>query len=195
MTVGRPRQFDYDEALDHAIRVFWEKGYEGTSLPDLTAAMGMNRPSIYAAFGNKEDLFCKALERYSQSAAERLEALLDAPTLHQSIEQFLLASADGYACKERPRGCMAVQGALVGSDESETARKAALKRREAVVGVLDKRFKRAIADGELAKGSDTMELARFYTTVLQGMSVQSVSGAACSELKAIAQRALKALPV
>lgn len=194
MTAGRPREFDYDKALDQAVRVFWSKGFEGTSMPDLTDAMGMNRPSIYAAFGNKEELFRKALERYSQNAVAHFRTLLNAPTVREAVERFLLGSADSYACTETPRGCMSVQAALVGSEDCASACNEAARRREAIVEVLAERFKKGIMDGDLPAGTDTKELARFYTTVLQGMSVQSVGGASCAELKAIAHRALAALP-
>lgn len=195
MVAGRPREFDYDKALDQAIRVFWQKGYEGTSLPDLTDAMGINRPSLYAAFGNKEELFRKAIERYSESAANRARDLLSAPKIRDAMENFLMASADAFVCKENPRGCLSVQGALVGSEAADAVCTEAKTCRQMVSGVMAERFDRAIADGELPKGTDTAELARFYATIIQGMSVQSVGGAGCSDLKAIAKRALLALPV
>jgi len=195
MVAGRPREFDYDKALDQAIRVFWQKGYEGTSLPDLTDAMGINRPSLYAAFGNKEELFRKALERYSGTVSDRARSLLSAPKIHDAVENFLMGSAEGFTCKESPRGCLSVQGALVGSEDSDAACQDAKNRRQIILTVLTERFDHAINDGEIEKGTDTAELARFYTTIIQGMSVQSVGGADCSALKAIAKRALLALPV
>ena len=195
MTAGRPREFDYDKALDQAMHVFWRKGFEGTSLPDLTAAMGINRPSLYAAFGNKEELFRKALDRYAQNAAEHLRELLDVPTVQEAVERFLLGSADSLTCKENPRGCLAVQGALVGSEESKAACNEARAHRNALCKILQERFEQGIKDGDLPKKTDTLELARFYTTVLNGMSVQSVNGLGCAEMKAIAKRAIAALPV
>jgi AcrR family transcriptional regulator len=194
MVAGRPREFDYDKALDQAIRVFWQKGYEGTSMPDLTDAMGINRPSLYSAFGNKEELFRKALERYSENAGNRARGLLAAPKIRDALESFLMASADAFVCKENPRGCLSVQGALVGSDDSAAVCSETKTCRQVVMGALAERFDRAIGEGELPDSTDTAELARFYSTIIQGMSVQSVGGAACSELKAIARRALLALP-
>lgn len=194
MVAGRPREFDYDHALDQAMHVFWKKGYEGTSLPDLTDAMGINRPSLYAAFGNKEELFRKALERYSENTAARARDLLNAPTLRASLEKFLMASAESFVCKETPKGCLSVQGALVGGVDAFAACQEAKSRRQVIGTVLAERFARGIADGELPRDTDTAELARFYATIIQGMSVQSVGGASATELKAIAQRALMALP-
>ncbi|MFN3828303.1 MAG: TetR/AcrR family transcriptional regulator [Micavibrio sp.] len=194
MPAGRPRAFDYDQALEQAINVFWRKGYEGTSMPDLTEAMGMNRPSIYASFGNKEELFRKAIERYSEVAVAFFTEALDRPTVRESVENFLMASAGSYACQEKPRGCLAVQGALACSEEAQAVKEEALRRREMVVDVLDERFKRGVREKELSADTNTRELARFYTTVLQGMSIQSTGDVCCDDLKAIARNALKALP-
>jgi AcrR family transcriptional regulator len=195
MSAGRPREFDYDHALDSAMRVFWSKGYEGTSMQDLTDAMHMNRPSIYASFGNKEELFCKALERYAQNSAAFFKTVLDQPTLKLSIEKFLLGSADSFTSSDHPNGCFAVQGALVVGGDSALVKQEALLRREAVVEVLKERIQKAIAEGELIDGTDAEELARFFVAVLQGMAVQSHSQLTCSQLRAIAERALLALPV
>lgn len=194
MTAGRPRQFDYDDALEQAMRVFWTKGFEGTSMPDLTDAMGMNRPSIYAAFGNKEELFRKALERYTEQSLFFFREKLDAPTVREGLERLFCGSADAYACKERPRGCFSVQGALVGSDNAAGVCTESAARREAIVDLLHERFERGVKDGDLPANTETRSLARFYVTILQGMSVQSASGVSCAELKAIAHRALDALP-
>ena len=194
MAAGRPREFDYDEALEQAMRVFWSKGYEGTSMPDLTEAMGMNRPSIYSSFGNKEELFRKALERYSQNAVAFFRDKLDKPTVREALSAFLCGAATSFACPESPRGCMAVQGALACSEDAEASRLEALGRREDVVKVLQERFERGLVDGDLPKGTDVEGLARFYTAIMQGMSVQSAGGATNEQLHMIAGNAMKALP-
>lgn len=194
MTAGRPRQFDYDKALDQAMHVFWTKGFEGTSMPDLTNAMNMNRPSIYAAFGNKEELFRKALERYAENSREAFEELLAAPKLSEAIENFMVATATKLGCTESPRGCLAVQSALVCSEEADPAKEAARVRRDDVLGLLEKRFAKGLKDGDLPARTNTKELARFYVTIQQGMSVQSASGASKDELVKIAKRSLLALP-
>ena len=195
MAAGRPREFDYDQALEQAMRVFWSKGYEGTSMPDLTEAMGMNRPSIYSAFGNKEELFRKALERYAESTEASFREALNKPTIHESISACLCGAASAFACAESPRGCMAVQGALACSEYAEAARQEALTRREDVVKILQERFERSVAEGELPESTDVEGFARFYATIIQGMSVQSASGASCDQLRMIAETALKALPI
>src|SRR5688572_11148443 len=137
MTAGRPRQFDYDEALDKAMHVFWEKGFEGTSMPDLTEAMSMNRPSIYSSFGNKEELYRKALARYSERSLAIFKDKLSAPKLRDAIENLLCAAAQQFCCGEKmPKGCMAVQGALVGSEDAENACEETAAQREATVKLL-----------------------------------------------------------
>jgi AcrR family transcriptional regulator len=194
MTAGRPREFDYDKALDQAMRVFWEKGYEGTSLPDLTDAMGINRPSLYASFGNKEELYKKALNRYAENSAEFIREKLDAPTVREGLERLFCGTADKMACKESPAGCMSVQSALVGSDDADSARREGIVCRELVFKIFKERMERGLKDGDLPRTADAAGLARFYTTVLHGMAVQSASGVACAELKVVAHTALSALP-
>src|SRR5438093_7941762 len=109
---GRPRAFDCDQALDRALQLFWQKGYEGTSLSDLTEAMGINRPSLYAAFGNKEALFRKALDRYAHGPASYVREALNEPTARAVVERLLRATADALRDPRTPPGCLAVQGAL-----------------------------------------------------------------------------------
>ena len=119
MAMGRPRAFDRDKALDQALHVFWEKGYEGTSIADLTEAMGINPPSLYAAFGNKEELFKKALDRYENLRDQVLEEAFAAPTAREAMTRLLEGTADRLSDKDKPKGCLMVQGALCGSDECE----------------------------------------------------------------------------
>src|ERR1043165_2433188 len=110
MSAGRPREFNTEEVLDKALHVFWEKGYEGASLPDLTEAMGINRPSLYAAFGNKESLFRKALDRYGER--RDMGEALNAPTAREVVERLLRCASDGQA--GRPRGCLMGRGGVSG---------------------------------------------------------------------------------
>src|SRR3982751_852838 len=119
---GRPRSFDADRALDQALKVFWSKGYEGASLPDLTAAMGINRPSLYAAFGNKESLFKKVLARYAEGPACYVRRAVEAPTGRKVFEHLLNGAIDLVTCPDHPGGCLAVQGALACGDEAAAAR-------------------------------------------------------------------------
>src|SRR3977135_1973575 len=114
MPNGRPREFDADQALDRALQVFWRKGYEGASLPDLTRAMGINRPSLYAAFGNKEALFRKALDSYHDGPAAFVRGALEEPTARAVVEALLRGTVDLLSSPRNPPGCLMVQGALSG---------------------------------------------------------------------------------
>lgn len=192
--MGRPRKFDPDKALDRALKVFWKKGYEGTSLPDLTRAMRINRPSMYAAFGNKEALFRKALDRYVAVHHEMLAEALRAPTARAAIERLLFASAGAQCSSGNPRGCMLVSGALSCGSEGEPIRRELIARRGVVECMLRERFEQALRDGELRDGVSAADLARFYATVMQGMSVQAAGGVAPEALRSVAETALRAWP-
>jgi AcrR family transcriptional regulator len=193
MVAGRPREFDYDKALEQAMNVFWQKGYEGTSMPDLTQAMGMNRPSIYAAFGNKEELFNKALNKYHEKSMVFLRERLDQPDMKEAISGFFCGIATSFSSKETPKGCFTVMSALVGSDKCQSIRDAARSRRDDILNALHDRLKKGLRDGHLPKGTDTKCLARFFVTVLQGMSVQSASGACKEDMYKIALKSLDVL--
>lgn len=192
-TVGRPRAFDVDRALDRALEVFWRRGYEGTSLTDLTDALEINRPSLYAAFGNKEELFKKALERYVEQGEAMLAETLGEPKIRDAIEKLLRAFADSLSDPKKPRGCLTVQGALACSDESANVRDALCSSRAATQKKIEQRIARAIEEGELSAGTDAQELARFIATVTNGMSVQAIGGATRRELRAVAELALSAI--
>jgi len=194
MGMGRPRAFNAEQALDQALAVFWQKGYEGASLPDLTAAMGINRPSMYAAFGNKEELFRKALERYTQKSREAMKEALAAPTVRGAMETLLFNKAESVGCPTSPKGCLLVQGALACGEDAEPIRRELASRRAAAESLLRERFERGIADGDLPDSMRASELASFFSAVLQGMSVQSTSGASRNDLRSIAEMALKVLP-
>jgi AcrR family transcriptional regulator len=188
---GRPRTFDIEEALDRALHVFWRKGYEGTSLPDLTEAMGINRPSLYAAFGSKEGLFRKALDRYGERSGALLSEALKEPTARAAAERLLCTMADALTDPKNPRGCLAVQGALSCSEAAESIRQELNARRAAVETALRERFDRAKVEGDLAAEADPADLARFVATVIQGMSVQASGGASRDELQTDAATALR----
>src|SRR6266851_36658 len=146
---GRPRAFDVDRALDRALHLFWRKGYEGTSLSDLTTAMGINRPSLYAAFGNKEALFRKALDRYADGPAAYVYEALDEPTARAVAARLLHGAVDLLTDPRTPPGCLLVQGALACGDAAESIRRELVARRAAGEAALRQRFERALADGDL----------------------------------------------
>lgn len=193
-SLGRPRAFDPDQALDRALRVFWRKGYDGASLPDLTEAMGINRPSLYAAFGNKEALFRKALNRYSEGPAAYVKEALTAPTARLAVEQLLHGAVELQTNRHTPAGCLMVQCALSCKDASEPIREAVAARRKAMETALRERFKRAIVEGDLPADAKAADLARYVVTLITGMAVQAASGASRAELRRMVDIALQAWP-
>jgi AcrR family transcriptional regulator len=190
---GRPRSFDRADALKQAMRVFWQRGYEGTSLSDLTAAMGINSPSLYAAFGCKEALFREAVELYNVTeGATTTAALSEEPTARAAIEAMLRSNARAYADPATPPGCMVVLAAAISTAENEPVREFLAGVRREAHDAVRQRLKRGIADGDLPKGTDTAALANFYTTVLQGLSFQARDGASRKTLNTIVDCAMAA---
>jgi AcrR family transcriptional regulator len=191
---GRPRSFDKERALEAALRVFWEKGYDGASLSDLTRAMGINRPSLYAAFGDKESLFRQALERYERGPIAYMAEAFNEPTARGAIERMLKGTVAALTRPQSPHGCLYVQGALACGDESSAMRRELATRRSAGELALRRRLKKAKQDGELPAGADPADLARFYMAVMHGMSVQASGGASRAALESVAATALRAWP-
>lgn len=191
---GRPRAFDPDTALERAMHVFWTKGYEGASLSALTRAMRINRPSLYAAFGNKEQLFRKVLDRYVDGPLAYFGKALTAPKARNVIEQIFFGAARMAGDPRLPAGCLMVQGALACGDAAGSVRKETAGRRAASEVALRHRLQRAKREGDLAKNADAAELARYVMTVLQGMAVQGADGASPDQLRRVAQVALRAWP-
>jgi len=195
MAAGRPRSFDVDQALDQALAVFWAKGYEGTSLSDLTLAMGINPPSLYAAFGNKEQLFGKVIARYEAGPAAHLAAALQEPTARAVAEAFLRGAVAVQTNPKTPRGCLMVQGALACGAAADPVRKKLALRREAGQAALRDRFERAKAEGDLPQDADPAGLARYLTAVVNGMAVLAAGGESRAALEAVADQALAALQI
>ncbi len=193
-TIGRPRAFDMDQALDRALDVFWRKGYEGASLCDLTLAMGINPPSLYAAFGNKEGLFRKALDRYTERHEGFLREALARPKARDGIAALLSKMADALTDKSNPPGCLLVQGIAGAGDHAKCIRNQLSARRAANEKTIRERLKRAKAEGELPANADPAALARFVATVTQGMAVQAAGGASRAELRRVADTAMAAWP-
>lgn len=193
-TMGRPRAFDTEKALEAAMQVFWKKGYEGASLTELTEAMGINRPSLYAAFGDKEALFKKVLDRYTEGPASYVLAALEESTARKVAERLLRESAKFMTEPCHPHGCLSVQGALVCGDATDSVRQALIARRLEGQAVILQRMKRAKVEGDLPADANPVELARYLSAVLYGMSVQASGGASRAELLGVARVALQAWP-
>jgi len=183
-----------DQALDRALEVFWRKGYEGATLCDLTAAMGINPPSLYAAFGNKEGLFRKALDRYRDLRTAFWDEALNAPTARAVAETLLRGTAKFLCDPCHPKGCLAVHGALASGEESDCIRKELETRRAASQNAIRERLKRAKREGDLPADADPAALARYLATIIEGMAVQAASGASRKELERVAETALRAFP-
>jgi AcrR family transcriptional regulator len=193
--MGRPREFDTDAALEKAMRLFWAKGYEGTSVADLTETLGISRPSLYAAFGDKQSLFRTALERYASGPACYVAAALAQPTAREVAEHLLRGAADLQASSSNPGGCLTVNGAIACGDEAEPVRQALNAHRTAGVTLLRRRFEQAKAEHDLPKDSDPAALARFVAAVVYGMAVLASGGASRKELEQVIRTAMKAWPV
>lgn len=184
--IGRPREFDVDEALDKAMEVFWEKGYEGASLTELTAAMGITKPSMYAAFGNKEQLFRRAVERYTAGPASYGYRALERPTAQEVTDALLHGAARATTLSERPSGCMGVQSALVAGEAGVPARDVLVDWRNDVRAKLRERYRRASAEGDLPPGVDPDQLANHIMTVAYGIAVQAATGLSSEALHGVA---------
>lgn len=189
--LGRPRSFDVDVALERALQVFWRKGYEAASLSDLTRAMRINRPSLYAAFGDKESLFRRALDRYMVQETRYWQDAIEAPTLAGFAQQLLHGTADAMSQSGTPGGCLLVQGALTCSAKAEPVRRELISRRQAGELAIRDRLKHAKKEGDLPAGADPGALAQYLAAVMQGMAVQAAGGASRSELRRVADTALR----
>src|SRR5580658_3949773 len=188
--MGRPRSFDVDRALDRALRVFWRKGYEGATLSDLTKAVGVNRPSLYAAFGDKEALFRKVLGRYLDGPAAYTQEALKEPTARAVVERLLRGAADLNTAPRNPGGCLMVQGALAGSAAAAAVRHDLIACRAAGEAALCRRLRDAKSQGDLSTDLDPADLARYIATIIYGMAVQAAGGAGRDELRRVVEMAL-----
>ncbi len=193
---GRPRAFDRDAALRRAMDLFWARGYEGTTIGDLTAAMGINRPSLYASFGCKEALFEEAAVLYDRvESAEVKQAVAASPTARQAVEALLRLNARAFTAGDRPPGCLIVLSALLGTPDNAGVRDFLARTRRAGELELKQRIERGIRDGDVDPATDAGKLAGFYTAVLQGLSVQARDGADAAALDRIVDAAMAAWDV
>ena len=192
---GRPRSFDRDEALERAVHLFWKQGYDGTSINDLTSAMGITPPSLYGAFGHKERLFLEAVGKYergpgrSASAQARVE-----PTARAAVHTMLRASAVEFTRPIHPPGCMVIGSALTSADAPPRLRAALRKRRAVAEAFFRSLLKRGIGTRELPESTDVRRLAGYFMTVLEGMTIQARDGATREKLLAVAEVAMLAWP-
>lgn len=192
--MGRRREFDVDKALDAAMCVFWRKGYEGASYADLTEAAGVERPALYSAFGNKEELFRRALARYHERYLDYVPEALQQPTAREVARHILYGAAELNTRYPEHTGCLGINGSLAGSDESEPVRQALIEARAAAEAQLRERFERARAQGDLPQTASAATLAAFLLAVVHGIAVQAKAGFSRAVLEAVAEQALCAFP-
>jgi len=192
--IGRPRGFDADAALEKAVLIFWAQGYDGASLDDLTAAMGITRTSMYRAFGNKEELFRKALQRYTEGPAAYVARALGQPTAQEVATDFLAGAVRSTTRPGCPAGCLGVQGSLAAGESGRPARDTLAAWREEGTAHLRERFQRAVDEGDLPAGVDPGLLARYLMTMANGIAVQAAGGTAQTELQLVADLALRNWP-
>lgn len=193
--MARRREFDADSALDAALKLFWEHGYEGTSYSDLVGATGVSPSGLYAAFGNKEDLFRKAFQRYDARYLERFQAALEQPCAHAVIDTLLTCLVEMTANGETPPGCFAINAALACSKEAEPVRQMLADRRLLREQLLCERLRRAADQGDFTEGVDPGTIACLVMTVAQGVAVQAKSSVDRQQLNRIIRQFVDNLPL
>ena len=191
---GRPREFCLDEALAAALRVFWSKGYEGASMAELTEAMGITKPSLYAAFGNKEALFRKALDLYEHEKLAYVGKALTQTTARQVAEHLLRGSVESQTSSCEPRGCLGVISSVACGAEAESIRGEVLERGKVARAALIERMERGKAEGDLPADVDVEALTGFLYAILQGMAVQAGAGATRAELDRLVDTSMMMWP-
>jgi AcrR family transcriptional regulator len=192
--MGRHREFDLDKALDSMVCVFWRKGYEGASYADLTEAAGVERPGLYSAFGNKEALFRKALQRYYERYLDYFPAALQLPTSREVVAHILYQGVDLHTRYADRPGCLGVNGVLAGSDDAEPVRQALIDARADAEARLRQRLEKAQAEGDLPKMAKPAALAAFVLAVGHGLAVQAKAGFSRDVLQSVAEQALSTWP-
>lgn len=193
-TRGRPREFCPDAALAAALGVFWSKGYEGASMAELTQAMGITKPSLYAAFGNKEQLFGHALDLYEREKLAYTREALEQPTARAVAEYFMRGAVEAQTSNCGPRGCLGVIGSTACGAEAESIRAQVIERRASSSAALIARFHQAQADGDLPAHVEPQALAQYLYTILQGLAVQAGAGATRADLDRVVETSLAIWP-
>jgi len=191
---GRPREFCVEQALAAALRVFWQHGYEGASMAELTAEMGITKPSLYAAFGNKEQLFHKALDLYEREKLAYMTTALDAPTARGVAERLMHGALDMQLNPGDPKGCLGVISSTACGVEAESIKADVVARRASSERALIQRFERAKAEGDLPDGLAPEALVRYLVALMQGLAVQAGSGATGEQLQQLVETSLAVWP-
>ena len=192
-TKGRPRSFDEDQAIDAAMRVFWEKSFEGTTMTDLTDATGLSRSSIHAAFGSKQGLFLKAVERYKSEQMRYIPKALAEPTLPRAIEALLRGMVNTLSIPGNPKGCLSIHGALACGTDGELVTYVMAKWRRSNENRIKERIQQAQREGELGRDVNAADYARYIATIMIGIGMQAVNGAGRAELTRTVDMALQFL--
>ena len=191
--MGRPRRFNEDTALEAAMRVFWEKSYEGATIADLTEAMGINRSSMYTAFGDKESIFRRVMERYREMRMTDIRQALAQPSLRKVVAGLIHGFAEFLSIPGNPRGCLSIQGALACGRDAEPIKLAIIDWRKSGEAALKKRLQQAQSEGELPAEIQPADFARYLSTVMAGLGVQAAYGATRAELRCVAEIALRCI--
>jgi AcrR family transcriptional regulator len=191
--MGRPREFDEDAALEAAMRVFWEKSYEGATIADLAEAMGINRSSMYAAFGDKESIFHKVMERYRVGRMSYIRQALAQPSLREVVAGLIHGTAEFLSIPGNPRGCLSIQGALACGTDAEPVKMAMIHWRKSGEAALKKRLQQAQSEGELPAENQPADFARYLSSIMAGLGVQAANGATRAELRRVAEISLRCI--
>jgi AcrR family transcriptional regulator len=190
---GRPISFDKDAALEAAMLLFWERGYEGTSMADLTHAMGLSPSSIYAAFGDKHALFSLAVKRYMDSRALYAKKALEKPTLEKVVRALFDSTVAFLTAPGHPPSCMTLAGAVGCSVDASPARDIMTEIRKQNEVAMRERFLQARKSGELSKDVNISDYTRYLSSILAGLSIQAANGSTKAELKRTSQMAIRHL--
>lgn len=189
--MGRPRGFDEDAALEAAMRVFWQNSYEGATIADLTEAMGINRSSMYAAFGDKESIFRRVVERYREERMTYIRQALDELSLRKVVAGLIQGTAEFLSSPDNPRGCLLIQGALACGTDAKPVKLAMIDSRKSGEAALKKRLQQAQTEGELSPEIQPADFARYLSSIMAGLGVQAANGATRAELRRVAEIALR----
>jgi len=197
MVRGRPREFNTEDALDRVLAVFWRDGFDAASMQDLADAVGVSKPSLYAAYGNKESLYLAALERYATTfGTERMERLHAEPDVKRAVHEFLMSLVDAYTCTEGPTGCMIVASTsnCHASHVPSAVQCAISTALRGTADAMERRFRRAVNETQLPLDPEPRVLAAYVSTVMSGLSVQARGGASADALRQVVCTAMRAWP-